>query len=36
MDLINVPMVALLLKNLILQTVISGDVSKYLTSSSIS
>ena len=28
MDLINVPMVALLLKNLILQTVISGDVSK--------
>jgi hypothetical protein len=29
MDLINIPMVALLLKNLILQTVISGDVSKY-------
>ena len=28
MDLINIPMVALLMKNLILQTVISGDVSK--------
>jgi len=35
MDLINVPMVALLLKNLILQTVISGDLSRYLTPSSI-
>lgn len=35
MDLINVPMVALLLKNLILETVISGDVSKYPTHSSI-
>lgn len=29
MDLINVPMVALLLKNLKLQAIISGDISKY-------
>lgn len=32
MDLINFPMVALLTKNLILQTVISGDTSKKLSS----
>lgn len=35
LDFLNIPMVALLLKNLKLQTVISGDVSKYLTHSSI-
>lgn len=30
MDLINVPMVSLLVRNLVLQTVLSGDASKFL------